>query len=82
MDLTLSKVVEVVAGFVASNHNVSVDTIGPSTRLLQEGLLDSFSLVSLIAELERVFGVELPEGTLLPDDFESPQVLCERLHQL
>jgi acyl carrier protein len=82
MELTVAQVVEIVDRFVVQANGVPPGTVGPSTRVLQEGLLDSFSLVSLIAELEKALGTDLPEGTLLPEDFETPQVLCDRLSQL
>ena len=82
MELDLTRVQEVVARFVARTRGVAADSIQPATQLLQEGLVDSFGLVELIAELESALGVSLPEGILLPEDFASPQVLWERLRQL
>ena len=82
MECTLPQIVDVVASFVARTRDLPGDTVQPATRLLQEGLLDSFSLVELIADLESALGASLPEGALLPEDFESPQVLCDRLRQL
>jgi acyl carrier protein len=82
VDCTVPQVVEVVASFVARTRGLPGDTVQPATKLLQEGLLDSFGLVELIADLESALGASLPEGTLLPEDFETPQVLCDRLRQL
>jgi acyl carrier protein len=52
------------------------DTLGvevPSaeTDLIETGLLDSLALVSLLAEIEREFGFELPLDTLEVDDFRT-----------
>ena len=52
------------------------DTLGvevPSaeTDLIESGLLDSLALVSLLAEIEREFGFELPLDTLEVDDFRT-----------
>lgn len=82
MDCALPQVVEIVARFVARTRGVPADSLQPTTRLLQEGLLDSFGLAELTAELELALGASLQEGALLPEDFETPQVLCERLRQL
>jgi acyl carrier protein len=82
MDFDLSSVVEVVGGFVARTRGVPGDSVRATTLLFQEGLLDSFAVAELIAELAAAFGASWEEGTLLPQDFESPQVLFERLQQL
>ncbi|MCG6927995.1 MAG: phosphopantetheine-binding protein [Acidobacteria bacterium] len=82
MNCRLPEIVEVVARFVARTRGVDESTVEPTTQLLQEGLVDSFGLVELIVELESHLGTTLAEGTLLPEDFETPQVLFERLQQL
>jgi acyl carrier protein len=41
------------------------------TDLIESGLLDSLALVSLLAEIEREFGFELPLETLEVDDFRT-----------
>jgi acyl carrier protein len=38
--------------------------------------------VELIAELEKQLGLQLPDGSLIPEDFETPQVLYDRLQEL
>ena len=43
----------------------------PDTDLIESGLLDSLALVSLLAEIEREFGFELPLDTLEVDDFRT-----------
>jgi len=47
--------------------------------LLEEGLLDSLGLVSLITELEREFGFELALDTLDIDDFRSVERIVARV---
>ncbi len=82
MDCDLAQVLRVVAGFVARTRGVSEADVTVLTRLLEAGLIDSFGVAELIAELEEALGTTLPEGALLPQDFESPEVLFERLRQL
>jgi acyl carrier protein len=82
MTCDLAKIVSIVAGFAERARGVPRGSVTPDTRLLQEGVLDSFSLVELIGELEAALGLQLPDGTLLPEDFESPKVLCARLQAL
>jgi acyl carrier protein len=42
-----------------------------STSLFTEGVIDSFSLVELMAELETSLGVKIPDAELMPSRFET-----------
>ena len=50
---------------------LGVEVPSPDTDLIETGLLDSLALVSLLAEIEREFGFELPLDTLEVDDFRT-----------
>lgn len=52
-------------------ESLGVDVPSPDTDLIESGLLDSLALVSLLAEIEREFGFELPLDTLEVDDFRT-----------
>ena len=43
----------------------------PDESLFESGLLDSFSLADLVAELEREFSVKIPDSDLNPRKFDS-----------
>jgi acyl carrier protein len=78
----IADVVSVVGQFVARTRGVPADSVDESTPLFAEGLLDSFSLVELTTELESALGIRIGDGLLLPEDFETPARLFERLGQL
>jgi hypothetical protein len=80
--VTLESVVAAVAGYVGRSHGKLKQPIGPDTKMFQDGLIDSFGLVELQAELEKISGEALPEGGLTPDDFDSPRILYARLKEL
>jgi acyl carrier protein len=82
VDCTPAQVADIVGRFLSRTRGISADAVQPTTALLREGLLDSFSLVELMLDLEQALGVTLQEGTLLPEDFDTPQALCERIRQL
>ena len=82
MKCELSQVVDVVAGFVARTRALPKSTVSAQTRILEEGLVDSFALIELIGELEATFKASIPEGELIPQDFETPTVLFHRLQKL
>ena len=82
MDVSHERVLEVIRQFVEHKKGVDAPAIGPDTLLLRDGYLDSFALVELIAELEKQLPATIPDSALIPEDFETPQTLCERLEQL
>ncbi|HET8998528.1 MAG TPA: acyl carrier protein [bacterium] len=49
--------------------------IDPDTPLLSTGVLDSFALVEVLHELERVAGRRIPAGRVSPDDFETVRLM-------
>lgn len=48
-----------------------------SASLFDAGVLDSFSLVDLVAGLEKDFGIKIPDADLNPRQFDS----IERIEQ-
>jgi acyl carrier protein len=51
-----------------SNNTASPD---PDESLFDSGYLDSFALPDLVSELEREFGIKIPDSDLNPRKFES-----------
>lgn len=82
MNVLLENIIAIVREFVAKTKGEEAQNINEETLLLQEGYLDSFALVELIAALESKLEVTLPDGSLIPEDFESPRVLWERLQDI
>lgn len=79
MKVELAQVLTIVREFVARKRGVAADKIGPETALLREGCVDSFQLIELIVDLEKRLGTAIPEGFLIPEDFETPTTLHQRL---
>jgi len=46
-------------------------TPDPEESLFDSGLLDSFALPDMVSELEREFGIKIPDSDLSPRKFES-----------
>ncbi len=82
MNISHQRVLEIIQQFITHKQGAAARPIAADTPLLGEGYLDSFALVELIAELERQLPATLPDGSLIPEDFETPRTLCERLEQL
>ncbi len=50
--------------------------------LIDGGLLDSFDIVTLVAEIDDVFGVEIPAQALTPENFNSAKALYGLIRRL
>lgn len=58
------------------------EDINAATRLIEEGILDSLSLVLLINMMESEFSVVLPEDDLRPELFSTVRDIVAMLEKL
>ena len=82
MKVDFNQLMNTIKSFIAQKKGLGDVKIDANTPLLQGGLLDSFSLVELIVDIEKQLGETLPNGALIPEDFETPQVLFNRLEEV
>jgi acyl carrier protein len=68
---TILKIIQAV-----SKKNTSPS---PEESLFDSGLLDSFALTDLVAELEKQFGIRIPDADLNPRKFDSVERIEEYL---
>lgn len=52
-------------------QNMNIEVAGPDQDLIEEGLLDSLSLVELLMLLEQEFGIEMSIADIDFDSFRS-----------
>ena len=50
--------------------------------LIDGGLLDSFDIVTLVAEIDDAFGIEIPAEVLIPENFNSAKAIFALIQQL
>lgn len=48
-------------------------------NFIEEGMLDSFDVVSLVDEIESAFGVAIGGSDVLPENFCSVEAICETI---
>ena len=52
------------------------------TTLIDDGILDSFAILSIVAELEDTFGVSVTPAEIIPEYFNSAQALWAMVQRL
>ena len=67
-------VVERIRGLFVEALNVPAPD--PAADVVETGLLDSLALVTLLFEVEREFGIQIPLDTLDVDDFRTVERLA------
>ena len=50
--------------------------------LIDGGLLDSFDIVTLVAEIDDAFGIEIPAEALIPENFNSAKAIIALIQQV
>lgn len=52
------------------------------TTLIDEGYLDSLAIISLVAEIEEQFDVQIPTVEILPENFNSVKMIWNLINRL
>ena len=51
-------------------------------RLLEERILDSIDVVTLVGEIDETYGVRVPVEELTPENFASAEAIYEMIERL
>ncbi len=52
------------------------------TTLIDDGILDSFDIVTLVAEIDAEMDVQIPAEALIPENFNSAQAIDALIQSL
>lgn len=52
------------------------------TTLIDEGYLDSLAIISLVAEIEEEFDVQIPTVEIVPSNFNSAKAIWSLIERL
>lgn len=72
----LDKVIEIL-----NNNDDSID-YATEEHLIDDGLLDSFAIISLVADLEDAFNVSITTADLIPSNFNSAKAIAALMEKL
>jgi acyl carrier protein len=60
---------------IAEFADGAVERLGEDENLIDQGLVDSISILELLAFIDREFGVALPVDEVVPENFRSIRAL-------
>lgn len=63
-------------------ETVTGEIVEDDTDLIEEGILDSFDMVSLVLELQEAFDVKIEVAELLPENFQDVNSIESFLSEL
>ncbi len=72
----MEKIIEIL-----SDMHPEVD-FSTAEELIDNGVLDSLDIVSLVAEIDSEFGVTIPAEEIIPENFNSAKALWELVSKL
>ena len=52
------------------------------TTLIDDGILDSFAILSIVSELEDAFDIRITPAEIIPENFNSVQALYAMVQRL
>ncbi|MEA4891901.1 MAG: acyl carrier protein [Peptococcaceae bacterium] len=53
-----------------------------ATALIDDKILDSFDIVTIITEINSDYGITIPAGEIVPENFNSAQALYRLVQRL
>ena len=53
-----------------------------ATTLIDDDILDSFDIISMVSEINDAFGIEINVNDLLPENFNSAEALFALIQKL
>ena len=52
------------------------------TSLIDDGILESFDIIQIVASLNREFDIEIPATQIMPSNFNSAKAISEMVARL
>lgn len=67
---------------ILKNIRPDIDFENNEDALIDDGILDSFDVVSIISELDDVFGVQIKINELVPENFNTVESIWALVQKL
>ncbi len=72
-----SEVQDKLLDFISANFRIARDKIDPEASLVDQGVIDSFGFVEIVAFLEETFDIEIADEDINADHFGSVKRIVE-----
>ncbi|MEJ2633110.1 MAG: phosphopantetheine-binding protein [Acidihalobacter sp.] len=73
------KTIDTLCALIQTNllaqHQGAMPTVVPDTALLEEGWLDSLTIMSIVTAVEQKFAIVFPENMIVAASFRTPSAL-------
>ena len=66
-----------ITEFIANGAKQRIESITPEDRLLEDGIIDSLSLLDLVAFIERTYGIVVDEFDIDLETFGSVRSIAK-----
>jgi acyl carrier protein len=76
-------ILEKVEKFIIAEVTVGLDkkSLGPDEDLLEQGIIDSLTIMKLAIFLETTFGIEVKNEDIVPENFQNLNSIVEFVEQ-
>ncbi|WP_158253687.1 acyl carrier protein [Chromobacterium alticapitis] len=72
---TIETLCALIQDNLLSQHQGAQLTVTPETALLEEGWLDSLTIMSIVTAVEQEFAIAFPENKIVAASFRTPAAL-------
>lgn len=67
---------------ILEDIRADIDFVNLNQKLIDDDLLDSFDIISIIGEFNEAFDIEISVDELLPENFNTPDAMVELIMKL
>lgn len=77
------RILEVLEKFLLTEIAVDFgkESLGPDEDLLEQGIIDSMGVMTLITFMEKTFDIEIIEEDIVPENFQSLNAMVNFVEQ-
>lgn len=82
-DTLMSNVITKIRTFIFENFlfDAEEDALQNDTSFLEQGIIDSTGVLELVEWIEEEFGFTVGDEEIVPENFDSVNLLCDYLSQ-
>jgi len=76
-DPILGKVIDIIRPIARTRTDIQADT-----AIIQDGIIDSLSVINIIMEIERAFNLQIGAMDVTIDDFQTPEKIAQIIRRM